>query len=87
MSNDGFYYSIVVLLFFFVLFPISEASIRAPRARYMTKLVRGITSRLTPDLGRVFYSFDKCFETGADPRNKKFGRKKFGRHVCRHFNT
>ena len=61
--------------FFFLLFPISEASIRAPRARYttkpgfLTKLVRGITSRLTPDLGRVFYSFDKCFETGADPRN------------------
>ena len=54
---------------FFLLFPISEASIRAPRARYTTKLVRGIASRLTPDLGRVFYSFDKCFETGADPRN------------------
>ena len=35
----------------------------------LTKLVRGITSRLTPDLGRVFYSFDKSFETGADPRN------------------
>ena len=68
MSSDG---GIVV----FLLFPISEASIRAPRARYttkpglLTKLVRGITSRLTPDLGRVFYSFDKCFETRADPRN------------------
>ena len=59
----------------FLLFPISEASIRAARARYttkpglLTKLVMGITSRLTPDLGRVFYSFDECFETGADPRN------------------
>ena len=59
----------------FLLFPISEVSIRAPRACYttkpglLTKLVRGITSRLTPDLGRVFYSFDKCFETGADQRN------------------
>ena len=49
---------------FFLLFPIAEASIRAPRARYTTTLVRGITSRLTPDLGRVFYSIDKCFETG-----------------------
>ena len=36
--------------------------------------------------GRVFYSVDKCFETGADPRNI-FDRQilKFGRHVCRHF--
>ena len=69
MSNEGFENWVVVLFFFFLLFPISEASIHAPRARYTTKLVRGITSRLTPDLGRVFYSFDKCFETGADPRN------------------
>ena len=54
----------------------------------MTKLVRGITSRLTPDLGRVFYSFDKCFETGADPRNSYEKQIwKFGCHVCRHFNT
>ena len=53
----------------FLLFPISDASIRAPRTRYTTKLVRGITSRLTPDLVRVLYSFDKCFEIGADPRN------------------
>ena len=53
----------------FLLFPISKASIRAPRAHYTTKVVKGITSRLTPDLGGGFYSFDKCFETGADPRN------------------
>ena len=53
----------------FLFFPISGVSIRAPRARYTTKLVRRMTSRLTPDLGRVFYSFDECFETGADPRN------------------
>ena len=66
MGNVGFYNSIVVL--FFVI-SYSEVSIRAPRARYTTKLVRGITSRLIPDLGRVFYSFDKCFETEADPRN------------------
>lgn len=116
-----------------LLFPISEASIRAPRARYTTKLVRGKTSWLIPGLaessslvswlfvsapqttsrtantcgnilpcfapcadrdnrtnqflwlkllhtpyislsnqaekGRVFYSYDKCFETRADPRN------------------
>ena len=64
-----------LLLIVFLLFPISEASIRAPRARYttkpglLTKLVRGITSQLTPYIGRVLYSFDKCFETGADPRN------------------
>ena len=50
-------------------FFVSEASIRAPRARYTTELVRGIISRLTPDLGSVFYSFDECFVTGADPRN------------------
>ena len=58
-----------LLFVVFLFFPISEALIRAPRALYTIKLVKGITSRLTPDLGRVFYSFDKCFETGADPRN------------------
>ena len=78
----------------FLLFPVTEVSIRAPRARYttkpglLTKLVRGITSRLTPDLGRVFYSLDKCFETGADPRNS------YEKHILkiwtscfRHFNA
>ena len=36
--------------------------------------------------GCVFYSIDKCFETGADPRNicdKQL--LKFRRHVCRYF--
>ena len=34
--------------------------------------------------GRVFYSVDKPFKTGADPRNI-FDKQKFGHHVCRHF--
>ena len=34
--------------------------------------------------GRVFYSIDKCFETGADPRNI-FDKQIL--KICRHFNA
>ena len=34
--------------------------------------------------GRVFYSLDKCFETGADPRNI-FDKQIL--KICRHFNA